>query len=106
MDFTAERGNKTDNTVYGVWRWRKNLMSKYLDQTPVKAEDAITLLNDNYYQQGLKCGAIGVVVENLIDAQGIVLVDFFNPLTGKDISVLTKIRKEDFRVLSIHIIFR
>ncbi len=56
--------------------------------------------NDNYTNQGLKAGYIGVVVCNLIERKGIVLADFFNPFTGKDISVQAEIKKADFRVVS------
>lgn len=76
------------------------MMNKYLDNTLAEPTDAIVLLNDNYMEQGLRTGYIGVVVDNLIDSQGLILVDFFNPFTGADIAVLAKIRKEDFRVLS------
>lgn len=75
-------------------------MNKYKDNVLVDWTDDIILLNDNYAEQGLKKGYIGAVVENLIDAQGIVLADFFNPLTGEDIAVLAQIKKEDFRVFS------
>ena len=62
--------------------------------------DDIILLNDNYADKGLYAGYIGVVVENLIEKMGIVLADFFNPVTGKDIAILVEIQKEDFRVYS------
>lgn len=62
--------------------------------------DDIILLNDNYADKGLYAGYIGVVVENLIEKMGIVLADFFNPVTGKDIAILVEIKKEDFRVYS------
>ena len=62
--------------------------------------DDIILLNDNYAEKGLFAGYIGVVVENLIEKMGIVLADFFNPVTGKDIAILVEIKKEDFRVYS------
>lgn len=75
-------------------------MDKYKDNTLVETTDAIILLNDNYLKEGLKAGYIGVVVDNLISSKGIILVDFFNPFNGKDISVLTEIKKEDFRVVS------
>ena len=42
-------------------------MDKYKDNTLVEPMDAIILLNDNYEEQGLKKGYIGVVVENLIE---------------------------------------
>ena len=62
--------------------------------------DDIILLNDNYADKGLYAGYIGVVVENLIEKMGIVLADFFNPVTGEDIAILVEIKKEDFRVYS------
>ena len=62
--------------------------------------DDIILLNDNYAEKGLFAGYIGVVVENLIEKMGIVLADFFNPVTGEDIAILVEIKKEDFRVYS------
>ena len=62
--------------------------------------DDIILLNDNYAEKGLYAGYIGVVVENLIEKMGIILADFFNPITGEDIATLVEIKKEDFRVFS------
>ena len=62
--------------------------------------DDIILLNDNYADKGLYAGYIGVVVDNLIEKKGIILADFFNPVTGEDIAILVEIKKEDFRVLS------
>ena len=62
--------------------------------------DDIILLNDNYADKGLYAGYIGVVVENLIDKMGIILADFFNPITGEDIAILVEVKKEDFRVYS------
>lgn len=62
--------------------------------------DDIILLNDNYADKGLYAGYIGVVVESLIEKMGIVLADFFNPVTGEDIAILVEIKKEDFRVYS------
>ena len=62
--------------------------------------DDIILLNDNYADKGLYAGYIGVVVENLIEKTGIVLADFFSPVTGEDIAILVEIKKEDFRVYS------
>ena len=76
------------------------IMDKYKDNTLVETTDAIILLNDNYLNKGLKAGYIGVVVDNLISSKGIILVDFFNPFNGEDISVLTEIKKEDFRIVS------
>ena len=62
--------------------------------------DDIILLNDHYADKGLYAGYIGVVVENLIEKMGIILVDFFNPITGEDIATLVEVKKEDFRVYS------
>lgn len=70
------------------------------DKTCIDWTDDIILLNDNYVGQGLKKGYIGVVVDNFIETQGFVLADFFNPVTGEDIAILVKIKKEDFRVYS------
>ncbi len=75
-------------------------MDKYKDNILVEPMDAIILLNDNYAEQGLKKGYIGVVVETLMKEQAFILVDFFNPFTGEDIAVLAAIKKEDFRVIS------
>ena len=75
-------------------------MDKYKDNALVEPMDAIILLNDNYEEQGLKKGYIGVVVETLMEEQSFILVDFFNPFTGEDIAVLAKIKREDFRVIS------
>lgn len=75
-------------------------MDKYKDNTLVEPMDAIILLNDRYQEKGLYAGYIGVVVDNFIQKSGIVLADFFNPLTGEDIAVLAEIKKEDFRVYS------
>ena len=62
--------------------------------------DDIILLNDHYADKGLYAGYIGVVVENLIEKMGIILVDFFNPITVEDIATLVEVKKEDFRVYS------
>ncbi|MGN0781842.1 MAG: hypothetical protein ACI4M1_01565 [Christensenellales bacterium] len=75
-------------------------MDKYTDNSLVEPMDAIILLNDNYSRAGLKKGYIGVVVDNLIKSQNIILVDFDNPYTGQSIAVLAQIKKEDFRVIS------
>ena len=75
-------------------------MDKYKDNALVEPMDAIILLNDNYEEQGLKKGYIGVVVETLMEEQSFILVDFFNPFTGEDIAVLAEIKQEDFRVIS------
>ena len=75
-------------------------MDKYQNNALVEEMDDIILLNDNYADKGLYAGYIGVVVENLIEKMGIVLADFFNPVTGEDIATLVEIKKEDFRVYS------
>ena len=75
-------------------------MDKYIDNSLVEPMDAIILLNDNYSRAGLKKGYIGVVVDNLIKSQNIILVDFDNPYTGQSIAVLAQIKKDDFRVIS------
>lgn len=62
--------------------------------------DDIILLNENYADKGLHAGYVGLVVENLIEEMGIILADFFNPITGEDIAILVEIKKEDFRVYS------
>ena len=54
-------------------------MTKYEDNTLVEVADAIILLNNNYENFGLKQGYIGVVVENLIEENDYILVDFDNP---------------------------
>lgn len=75
-------------------------MDKYKDNSLVDWTDDIILLNDNYVEQGLRKGYIGTVVDNFIEKQGIILADFFNPITGEDIAILAEIKKEDFRVIS------
>ncbi len=75
-------------------------MDKYKDNSLVEEMDAIVLLNDNYIEQGLKKGYIGVVMDNLIEEMGIIVADFFNPITGKTIQPVIDIKKEDFRVIS------
>ncbi|MBQ7370067.1 MAG: hypothetical protein IJW58_03730, partial [Clostridia bacterium] len=75
-------------------------MDKYKENALVDWTDDIILLNDNYAEQGLKKGYIGAVVDNFIEKQGIILADFFNPVTGEDIAILVEIKKEDFRVYS------
>ncbi len=75
-------------------------MDKYKDNSLVEQMDAIILLNDNYIDQGLKKGYIGVVMDNFIEKMGIVVVDFYNPITGEDIQPVIDIKKEDFRVIS------
>ena len=75
-------------------------MDKIKENILVDWTDDIVLLNDNYADKGLYAGYIGVVVENLIEKMGIILADFFNPITGEDIATLVEIKKEDFRVYS------
>ncbi len=75
-------------------------MDKYKDNSLVEEMDAIILLNDNYIKQGLKKGYIGVVMDNFIEKMGIVVADFYNPITGEDIQPVIDIKKEDFRVIS------
>ena len=71
---------------------KENILADWIDD--------IILLNDHYADKGLYAGYIGVVVENLIEKMGIILVDFFNPITGEDIATLVEVKKEDFRVYS------
>lgn len=73
-------------------------MDKIINDLLVEPMDEIILLNDNYSSQGLKRGYIGVVIDNLIEENGYILVDFFNPFTGEDIAVLAKIKKGDYRI--------
>lgn len=75
-------------------------MVKMKENILVDWTDDIILLNNNYANKGLYAGYIGVVVENLIKERGIILADFFNPITGEDIAILVEIKKEDFRVFS------
>ncbi len=75
-------------------------MDKYKDNSLVEEMDAIILLNDNYINQGLKKGYIGVVMDNFIEKMGIVVADFYNPITREDIQPVIDIKKEDFRVIS------
>ncbi len=75
-------------------------MDKYKNNALVEQMDAIVLINDNYIAYGLKAGYIGTVIDNFIDKQDIIVVDFSNPFTGKTIQPIMDIRKEDFRVLS------
>ena len=75
-------------------------MDKMKENILVDWTDDIILLNDNYADKGLYAGYIGVVVDNLIEEKGIILADFFNPVTGEDIAILVEIKKEDFRVYS------
>lgn len=77
-------------------------MDKYTDNSLVEPMDDIVLLNNNYKEWKLKEGYVGGVVENLIPEQGIILADFYNPITGEDIKILAEIKKEDFRVLGGH----
>ena len=73
-------------------------MDKYQDKKRIDWTNDIILLNDKYADKGLYVGYIGSVVENLIEERGIVLADFFNPLTGEDIAGGVEIQEEDFRV--------
>ena len=75
-------------------------MDKIKGNILVDWTDDIILLNDNYADKGLYAGYIGVVVENLIEKMGVILADFFNPITGEDIAILVEVKKEDFRVYS------
>ncbi len=75
-------------------------MDKYKDNSLVEEMDAIILLNDNYINQGLKKGYIGVVVDNTFGEENTIIVDFYNPITGEDIQPVIDIKKEDFRVIS------
>ncbi len=75
-------------------------MDKYKDNSLVEEMDAIVLLNDNYIEQGLKKGYIGVVMDNLIAKEKIIIAEFFNPFNGEDIQSAIVIKKEDFRVIS------
>ncbi|MBE7087263.1 MAG: hypothetical protein E7369_03075 [Clostridiales bacterium] len=72
-------------------------MCKSKEKSLIDWTDDIILLNDKYFEKGLKKGFIGVVVENFIQSKGVVLADFFNPITGEDIAVLVEIGKDDFR---------
>ena len=75
-------------------------MDKIKENILANWTDDIILLNDNYADKGLYAGYIGVVVENLIEKMGIILADFFNPITGEDIAILVEVKEEDFRVYS------
>ena len=75
-------------------------MNKIKENGFVDWTDDIILLNDNYADKGLYAGYVGAVVENLIEKMGVILADFFNPVTGEDIAILVEIKKEDFRVYS------
>ena len=75
-------------------------MDKIKENILVDWTNDIILLNDNYADKGLYAGYIGVVVENLIEKMGIILADFFNPITGEDIAILVEVKEEDFRVYS------
>ena len=75
-------------------------MDKYQNNVLVEEMDAIILLNDNYMEQGLFKGYIGIVMENLIEERGFVVADFYNPFTGESIQPVIIIQKEDFRVIS------
>ena len=80
-------------------RMKGKYMTKYEDNTLVEVTDAIILLNNNYENLGLKQGYIGVVVENLIEENDYILVDFDNPFSSEYIYVMAKINKDDFRVI-------
>lgn len=58
-------------------------MDKIVNDLLVELTEDIILINDNYSSQGLKKGYIGVVIDNFIEEEGIILVDFFNPFTGR-----------------------
>ncbi len=75
-------------------------MDKYKDNSLVEEMDAIILLNDNYLEQGLKKGYIGVVVDNTFGKDNTIIADFFNPINGDSIQPVIEIKKEDFRVIS------
>ena len=75
-------------------------MNKYQNNALVEEMDAIILLNDNYAEQGLLKGYIGIVMENLIEERGFVVADFYNPFTGESMQPVITIQKEDFRVIS------
>ena len=75
-------------------------MDKMKENILVAWTNDIILLNDNYADKGLYAGYIGVVVENLIEKMGIILADFFNPITGEDIAMLVEVKENDFRVYS------
>ncbi len=75
-------------------------MDKYKDNSLVEEMDAIVLLNDNYIEQGLKKGYIGVVMDNVIEKEGIISAEFSNPFTCEDFQSAIAIKKEDFRVIS------
>lgn len=75
-------------------------MNKYQNNALVEEMDAIILLNDNYAEQGLFKGYIGIVMENLIEERGFVVADFYNPFTGESMQPVITIQKEDFRVIS------
>lgn len=75
-------------------------MDKYQNNALVEEMDAIILLNDNYAEEGLFQGYVGIVMENLIEERGFVVADFYDPFTGKSIQPVIAIKKEDFRVIS------
>lgn len=75
-------------------------MDKYKNNALAEPMDAIILLSDEYETIGLKRGYIGVVVDNFIKTDGIILADFFNPFTGEDIAVQAEIKKDGFKVVS------
>ena len=57
----------------------------------------VILISDDYARLGLKKGYIGVVVENRTRENGLLIVDFFNPVTGEEIVSQAEIREGDFR---------
>ena len=57
------------------------IMNKYQNNILVEEMDAIILLNDNYADQGLFKGYIGIVMANFIKKYGFVVADFSNPFT-------------------------
>ena len=75
-------------------------MDKYKNNALVEEMDDIILLNDNYADQGLFKGYIGIVMANFIQKYGFVVADFSNPIEPKYIQPVIEIKKEDFRVLS------
>ena len=58
----------------------------------------VILISDDYARLGLKKGYIGVVVENHTRENGLLIVDFFNPVTGEEIVSRAEIREGDFRL--------
>ncbi len=75
-------------------------MDKYTDNTLVEPMDDIILINDNYADQGLFKGYIGITVASFLPKWDYILVDFLNPVKGEYLVVQAKIKKDDFRVFS------